>query len=214
MKLIGRAFWETDRHRPGRWAHKYRDADGRERKLRVPREVAPTQRERAAAEEWARVEVARMQEPQAPVVTVESLAWRVGALWLRDARIARATLDDRSSHLRLHILPAFDRVPIASLGVPSVRGWVRSMREGGASKSAASNRLSTLAKLLDADSFRTREAADRLLRGAGPLAHFSPDETASQKVSPREWPRESGFHQMLWWRRLPGRVVSQYKKSD
>ncbi len=147
MKLIGRPFW-TRENGPWLWVQKYQDELGKERKLRVPRDVAPTKsaaHARAAAA-WI---AERVDAKRHIVLTVAELAARMLELWKADTRIAPKTFEDREGHLRLHLLPTFGGKRPEDVTIPALRAWVRSQRDAGVSRSGVNNRLSTLATLLN-----------------------------------------------------------------
>jgi integrase len=148
VKLIGRPFWFVERG-AGLWAQKVRDeGSGRERKLRVPRAVAPTHsaaHERAASA-WI---LGRYTSEGKVVLTVGELAARMLAMWKVDERVAPKTWEDREGHLRLHLLPVLGSKRPEDLTIPVVRAWVRAQRKTRSSRSAVNNRLSTLALVLD-----------------------------------------------------------------
>ncbi len=150
MKLIGTPFWTKEKG-PGLWVQKYRDERGTLCKKRVPREVAPTDsipHGRAAAA-WIAVWVTEQAATEMAAPTLAELAVRMLPVWKRDRRLAAKTYEDREGHLRLHLLPVLGPLRPEEITIPVLRAWVREQREAGVSRSAANNRLSTLATLLD-----------------------------------------------------------------
>lgn len=144
MRLIGRPFWT--RERGGQWAQKYRDESSALKKLRVPRDVAPT---KSAAHARAAAEWVHKQLIHRASSTIAELASKMLSLWTADDRLAASTRADREGHLRLHILPTFGGLSAEALTLQMLRAWVRIQRSAGASRSAINNRLSSLATLLD-----------------------------------------------------------------
>jgi integrase len=152
-KLIGEPFWRATKER---FVQKYREGDGPERQLVIPREVAPRQtkaHERAArawAEEHLRARETASAEPPAPVVaplTLADLAPKVLVLWMADERLAPATKADRETDVRVWILPRFGATPPAEIDSSEVRAWIRELRRQR-SAMRTRNILSTFATLL------------------------------------------------------------------
>lgn len=178
MRLIGRPFWTVERG-AGVWIQKFRDSAGRERKLRVPRKVAPTKRSALAATAWV---ATRIDESGKAIYTITQLAARMLTLWKGDDRVAPKTWEDREGHLRLHLLPALGSKRPEDLSIPVMRAWVRAQRKTGASRSALNNRLSTLALLLD------DAAAEGLTKTDGAVARHAAvrrELPAAPVVAPR-----------------------------
>lgn len=138
-------FWSPSKHR---WLVRI-GAEGRaQRQITVPQDVASGPRAKKAAEEWAEKTINAAPVEDAAPKMLSELAPIAIKLWQDDDRIAPKTRADRISFVRNHILPEFGALPIESIDVPKVRGWIRNMRMRGDARPSIGNRLSALSTLL------------------------------------------------------------------
>ena len=129
----------------GRWIARIDSGHGRREKT-VPRAVAQTARDRAAALAWAASQVT-----EKPAETEDALLADVAKQFLELAATfekAPATFAQYESHCRTSIIPTLGELRCIDLEIPRLRAWVRELAQGR-ERSTCANQLSTLAVLLD-----------------------------------------------------------------
>jgi integrase len=150
VKSEAKVFWRPPANgKSGRWIARF-CFDGKMRDQTVPRAVAACSRDGRAAQKWADEKAEELAKPAQVTLepTIAEIADRFLRLMAESGRKA-ATLAEYESHCRLSIVPEFGEQRVESLDIPRLRKWVRQM-SADHGRSTCSNRLSTLATMLDA----------------------------------------------------------------
>jgi integrase len=132
------------RRGPGRWQARYRGPDGKERTRTFERK---TDAERWLVEVKSSINKGSWVDPARSAMRLEKWA----AEWLPSRSDLRASSYARlESIVRLHVVPAFDNRPLATISNSEIRKWSGQMQKDGVGAAGVRKSVFALRAMLDA----------------------------------------------------------------
>src|SRR5581483_9212435 len=173
----------------GRWELRYRDPDGRPRRMRFNTKGAAKDhladvRSKGRSGTWVAPELGRVTFGK----------W-CDEWWSTTVHLRSATRTRYDRDLRLHIRPRFERAQLAKITPRDVRAWVSEMQGSGIPASSVRRRFSVFRKIMS-DAVAMDMIARTPCRGVKPPADtklditvLAPDEIANLAAAMPEWCR-------------------------